>query len=378
MPRSRRQQQQQQPPVARAASSASVSGSRDESLKLQSAALLRTLGYFTQLEVPFDVALYAEGFRRGQATDLDVLAVRFDGDFQETRIISECKSGEQHAMEELLKLSAVVQFFHASRGWLVKTRIADNARQVAKRLSVRPLDHDELAILLRGWELDPAEVLARERAFYGAELSLQRALHAEDASRTLLRYCDSDVWLREFWESIHNLIYLLSKRNESGLNTDQSEHRYLAFRVATLMSICVLRLCGEIAQWKLSNPDRGVELFVFGGAAGRRERERMFDQLRQTVPAEVFRDRSLDPPFLDALKDVVAAMLRNSRSARRVPRCLQHAIQAYFSDDPNLPELPKPADVWDEVTLKLAKDVVEFTLAASGVDARIAAAFLAA
>jgi len=353
---------------------ATVSGDRDEPFKLLAGSLLRRMGYVTRVNVPLDIDVYAERYKRGQATDLDVLAVRFDGDLHEHRIVVECKSGAGRAMEEMLKLTATVRFFDAERGWLIKKQIADNARQSAQRLGVRPLDDAELRLLLAGHDLDADYEGGVERRLLGRELAMLDALEGQDGFARLTKYCASDVWLREHWESVHNLVYLLERRASNGLDLARDDHRFIVFRAATLVHLSLLRLASDIVGWSASKVERGVQLYLYGGPAARRDRERLADQIRQLVDSPDS-DDPLDPPWIGDLVEVVAALIRNSGRAGDSARCLQDAERRYFLDADG--EVPAPADVWDDVTMKLAKDAIRFTCKASGVNTSVAREFLA-
>jgi hypothetical protein len=357
---------------------ATVSGDRDEKLKILAAALMREMGYWTQISVPFDVPLYAQEYKQVQATDLDVVGVLFDGGFAEHRLIAECKSGEDRAMEELLKLAAVVRFFEADRGWLVKTRIHENARHVAGRLRVQPLALGELTILAGAYGLQDDAALGREAAFFKADWRMRQAVLRAGDHKILLAYCDSGVWLREYFESIHNLIYMLEKRGQKGrLDPTSATDRYLVIRAAVALGLCILRLTSEVVGWNASESDRGVELFLFGGPSGRRQREGLLDGIKQIVPADTHEERLLDPPFLGDLKDMVRALIRNARWSQKVLPCLADVTRLFYLETDH-PDRPHLAEMWDEVTIKLSKDVVDFSLRASGLSAAFGAPFLTA
>jgi hypothetical protein len=364
-------------PVKKSTVPARASGDADEGLKILAAALLREMGYFVEIGVPLDVDLYGESYRTHQATDLDVLALRFEGDFAETRVVVECKSGTGGAVEELLKIAAVARLLGAQRSWLAKTQIAENARQISETLGVLPIDDAELDLLLSGHGLRADAILAAEQEILAAERAHRARLSQEDEFKRLIKYCESDYWQREYWRNIHNLASQLARRVENGLDPADPSHRFLVFRVVMLMSISVLQLAARVAAWSAARPERGVTLFLFGGPSARREREVMFDLLRQAVPSEQLKDRSLDPPFTGDLVEVVSALIRNARSAADVPRLLQSAHRLLFvpveADASAASEL---VEQWDPVTVKLAKDVTELALKAAGARSEFAAAFL--
>ncbi len=351
----------------------SVSGDADETLKLLSSFALREMGYVTELAIPLDVDVYSMAYKHDQATDVDVFAYQFAPDFHRDTLVVECKSGEGKAVEELLKLSAVAQLFTASRGWLVKTRIAGNARSLAPTLNVKPFDETEILGLVESSGNDPKLVLDQERLLLRAEFAIREALLDKKETQRLIKYCDADVWRRESWQNFHNLLAILAKTSSS-LSPDNPVDRALVFRSCRLIGMTILELTSAIVAWSSGTIDRGVEIFLYGGPAERRERERMLDEFRTHAP-EKFEQSPLEPPYLGDLKEVVAALIRNAFIVARVPLVLQDAERRLYVAPGVFGD--SLADYWDDRELKLAKDLIEFALKASGVSEEFADSFFA-
>jgi hypothetical protein len=335
------------------------------------------MGYLTQVEVPLEVVEYTRGYRRVPATDLDVLAVRFDSGLLEDRLVVECKSGTHGATAELLRLAGVARFYSATDSWLVKTEISDNARQVARRLDIRPVSSSELEALLAGWGIDPRVVDDVGLKRLEALRRLLAGLGDMNEAQKILRYSIHDVWLREYWESIHNLLFSLGRDASRGFSPSSDEHCYLVFRCMVLLTLCIVRMTAQIVGWKALDCSRGVELFLYGGPTRRRERERLLDKLRQSVPSEYLAGEQLDPAFAEDLKRVIGALIRNPSEVGEVLPCLQNAQNAYYLGTASGLTLASGAPSYSDLTVKLAKDCVEFGLKAAGLEAAFAEAFLA-
>jgi len=64
----------------------------------------RRMGYIAFSEVDLCTYTYRGSYKRKQITDFDVLGVRVDPDLEAFVAVAECKSVEERAMENLLKL----------------------------------------------------------------------------------------------------------------------------------------------------------------------------------------------------------------------------------------------------------------------------------
>lgn len=107
---------------------------------------------------------------------------------------------------------------------------------------------------------------------------------------------------------------------------------------------------------------RAVELFLFGGPRERRQRERLLDELRKAAPRTRALPRDVNPPFTSDLAELVGYLLLSPREASMTPTVLGSLLRAVVLDD--LGAMRQAG--YDEVVLKLAKDVCHFVVASVG------------
>lgn len=333
-------------------------GNKDLGLKLITSRIFRCFGYATWLEVDYFVHTYSATYTRPEVTDLDVVGIAFDGDLTMRSIVAECKSPEAGAAEDLLKLLGALRLFQTSRGYLVKERIADNAREVASKQGVGCLDGEEALHLLNSLEPDATSKLDGERRGYEAWAAVISDLRKDERLSSTLRYLRRDFWTREAWESLHSLIYLCRNMLPPRLSPGNSNHRALILELCRLFNISVLRLCNSVLTSHLGHIEREIEVQAFGGPKSRRERERLYDEIARTLPKKKQMSSPFNPDYLAQLKEVVAYYLMSPIAASKTPMALQQVLfQSYL--DINDMYSAALNTTFSEVTIKLAKDSSE-------------------
>lgn len=330
----------------------------DLDLKLLTSRIFRGLGYVTWVEVDYFAHSYDTRYARPGVTDLDVLGVAYDGDLGLRMIGAECRSPDIGAAEELLKLIGVLKLFGANRGYLVKERIADNAREIAAQHSIGCLDHQEALALLGSLEADVDAKLAAERRGYESWMAVAGTVKEEKSVVAALRYVRKDFWTREHWENVHNLLFLSQHKLIPYLNPSRPEHKAWALEFCRLFNLSLLGLCHSVLSGHLGNLDREIEVQAFGGPRSRRERERLFDEVAMALPKKSQLGNPLKPTYLPRLKEVVGYYLMSPLAASKTPAVLHRALfETYLSTgDMFIGDLPKELP---EVAIKLAKDSSE-------------------
>ncbi|MFA4910040.1 MAG: hypothetical protein WC649_03205 [Desulfobacteria bacterium] len=134
-------------------------------------------------------------------------------------------------------------------------------------------------------------------------------------------------------------------------------------QVATNLALAIIRLTGEVACRNIDDLQDGVLTRILGGPRERRDREALFDTVAKLVP-----DSRLTalPPFLDPLVEMVARFINASSSAARVVACLDHLTRSLLV--PSVNDIyGNPEEVYGTRSLKLARDVLYFLIAQSGI-----------
>lgn len=333
---------------------------KDLNLKLCVSAIFRGLGYTVFQEVDLCTYSYQPKYSRKQITDFDVLGVSIEPDFALHVAVAECKSVEEKAMEHLLKLNGVKEFFHADKAYFVQKKIDINAREIGRDLGIWVLDENNINTLMAGVGVSDKPHVEIEREVYSAKLKAFAGKKSDLAK--LSEYLRYDFWTLPDHRNIINLIRLL-KQASSEFKPENKAHVSLAHQVATNLSLAIIRLTSEIVKHNINDLPDGTLTRMLGGPRDRRDREALFDTIAKLVPDSRL---SAVPPFQDALEEVVARLVNASISAAKIVPCLDHITRYTL--------IPEVYDVFGEAealygsrSLKLARDVIHFIIEQTGV-----------
>ena len=330
-----------------------ASSDQDFEYKMKVSAIFRKMGYTVFQEVDLSTFSYQPKYQRKQVSDFDVLGILVEGDFGIFTAVAECKTIEERAMEMLLKLRGLKEFFKADKAYLVQKRIDVNAREVARDMEIWCLDENNLTSLLRGLEIREDVEVTAEREIYLAKERISKQLKDEhQKAHEYLRY---DFWTLPAYRNIINLIRhfsLLAKKVDATKSSDVVLCHLLAMNLA----VAVARLTLDVMRFDNGDIETGVRNRIHGGARERRDREALFDAISKHTPDLGL---SVEPAFLPALTELVARFINASAAASQVPRCLDQLTRQRIA--PEYSDIAgKVAHVFGDRTLKLARDVFHF------------------
>jgi hypothetical protein len=341
------------------------SDDKDLELSILTRRLFRSMSFATDLKVPMFVPVYSKAFKRSPSSDVDVLGIRFDLDFEHTIAIAEAKSGEVKAVEELLKLGAVGDYLKARKKYLVKSQVHENAREIGRNLGLVCLSESELIQLLNNIGASNVPPTTQELLYHRQQKAWFVSMRKQRVSQPLANYLESEIWVRPYWENINNLPYLLRHflRNNADKHLVYTE--FTIFRTASALSLSILHLCRQVMSSSLSNVGRAVELYIFGGPGARRQRERLRDEIQKVAPSLKGLSIPMEPAFLDDLKEVVAYFILSPHDAIMTPQIFEDAVSVVANAGGKFVSAKWPYD-YSPVAIKLAKDVLQFVLKSCG------------
>jgi hypothetical protein len=336
-----------------------ASSDKDLNLKLKVSALWRRMEYVIFQEVDLCTFSYRPKYTRKQVTDFDVLGVHLEADFSSQIAVAECKSGDEQAMNFLLKLNGLRVFFNAYKAYLVQARIDSNAREVGRQTGVWCLDEANLETLLKGCGVEQAHVQVEQSA-YAKKLALAES--QKKAFPKVVEYLKYDYWTLPDHRNLVNLMRLFSLMAK-GVDPKSQADRVLVKQTAVNLALCISQITGDVLRHDVSDVPTGVLNRVLGGARERRDREALFDTISKLVPREKL---SLTPDFYEPLTELVLRFVNAAREACSVINCLdgfvRHELEPTFDKVWGAPE-----QTHGERTVKLARDVYHFVSRTTGI-----------
>lgn len=337
-----------------------ASTDKDLPLKMMVAAIFRSMGYTAFSEVDLCTYTYKGTYKRKQVTDLDVLGIRIDPDLEAFLAVCECKSGEQRAMENLLKLHGVQDFFKAHKAYFVQQKIDVNAREVGAQMGVTCLDKANITTLMKSLSIGESDVLLEHR-IYDAR-SAMAAEHKTLFPRQL-EYLRYDFWTLPDHRNIINIVRLLGQMSPD-LDARKVSHIVLCHQLTTALALSILRMGSGIIRSNVDDFQDSVLTAILGGARERRDREVLHDTVAKVVPDAHL---PLVPEFFEPLVELVGRYLNVVLYSHRIVACLDEMGRRVVLKDDHKQELPAVTDLFHERTIKLSRDALHFTSKVSGI-----------
>src|SRR5690606_10974394 len=143
---------------------------KDLNLKFMCKALYLKMGFNTHYEIKLRNKSYINSYKSHDISDIDVYGYNFNADLSLITIGSECKSGETNALDEFYKFLGISNFYKLDKAYLLKTKIHQNARQIALDNGFICLTEVELRKMLLGLEIDVDKAIKIENAKYQRQI----------------------------------------------------------------------------------------------------------------------------------------------------------------------------------------------------------------
>jgi hypothetical protein len=351
--------------------SGSTSGhEKDIGLKLKTMRYLWSLGYYVRRNVPL-----AETWDKSEQTDIDVLGVRVDHEFNSDFVVCDCKSGVTDSTKaRLFWLSGVMKYFGTSRGIFVRSqRLGTKYIELAESLGIAVLSEDHLIELEKSYGIDPRKYVGPFNTEHEkADLLLGRV---KTRNKDLYEYVRIKYWEDPPHQQI---LSLLPRAKELSLEKNDKEGS-TSFQLAyilSLLSLSVIRLSHALIAVSPPQREEVARLSVLGGRIGYQERTQLLEGFYDFLVREIetrykqkypisrrqFVENVL-PFFSKYLADLVVRICQTPRAAAALPRMMElFAYDVVLAEEPSrMKELKSlyPA-LSSEAVVRVAKDFWAF------------------
>ncbi|WP_127125075.1 hypothetical protein [Pseudoflavitalea rhizosphaerae] len=341
---------------------------KDLDLKLLTKTLFELMGFSTHFEVKLRSKSYVQTYKTHDISDIDVYGYKFLGDLSLNTVGAECKSGESNALEEAFKFMGIVDYFNIGTGYLMKSKIHQNAREISAKNNFRCFSEAELRKLLLGFSIDIDKNIKIEHAKFRRHQDSMKALKI--ANEKLHDYINLDYWNKENWRNIHNIVHLIH-RKEAQLSLFSKEvsevsikHAY--YYVLELFSFSLLKNISNAMMINYSDVDNSIVISLFGGAESLHERRRIADMVNIATGESL----SLEPEWQSAFVTISSRLALSPFAAAQIPTLIQDIRENCFYDK-KISITSATLKKYPDLTRKFAQDIVQFLVLASGVDTTV-------
>jgi hypothetical protein len=336
-------------------------------LELLTAAYFQAHGFLVRRSVTFTVA---DG--TAEATDIDLLAIRFSVPLAEERLVADCKDRKKsRPFERILWTRGLATFADAQQGVVVTPKAPWQAREFAAKGHIEILGPDEIDQFLhsKGDIYTP---------FGEAEPTLsyqfdQRKKRVQYQDKELFR---EDLRLRQMLvagkplTNLNRVIKVLSESNKFFKRATSPDviwlRRYLYFNAAVVASVMLLRFAAE-SKWTPEKDwsDHARKRLTYGDVTPQKAR-----QLAEMAFNRDFFNGLPTPFYTEEIVDLLASIISQPVAASMIPYIIDFQLFGRLLggilSKPGIPQLVSHDD-----TLKLARRLLSVLSYAADVPASI-------
>jgi hypothetical protein len=345
-------------------------------LEYRVARLLFHMGYFTRTRLPLKSFFYPEHI---DITDIDVYAIKFDNDFNEHKILVDCKSGTSSKQKEskpsnrVLWLSGLIKFLNASRGYFIKPQITDKFKDFALKNGITPLDYARLE------ELETQFNLIDWRGSYSIE-NFEREINSYNNIKKRRGDMNQLYWFlkMDFWTLPSNIqIKQIVERFQDlsiKCSFEESYEIWLLGESIILFSIALLRFSQDLFPLTEQQRNNWINIKMIEGLGTIEQQEKLLFLSRQYAASiiEQYTGKKIDikedevkippPEYTSNLIDLFSRILDEPEISIYIPRFLDFFIYEYIISKKNVnkDELISLFPVDLDLLAKLSKNIIKF------------------
>lgn len=336
---------------------------KDLNLKFMCKSLFNKMGYNTHYEIKLRNKSYINSFKNHDISDIDVFGYFFNADLSLFKIGAECKSGETNALDEFYKFLGISNFYELNRGYLIKTKIHQNARQIALQSNFTCLTESEIRKMLLGFEVDVDKAIQIENAKYQKQVKYFEIYKKKNEK--LMDYLVLDYWNKENWRNIHNLVHILKQPggNPEIFKEVSLLDKYVLYYAAELFSYAILKNTSEAIVLNYADFEAAFINCLYGGAEALNEKRRIQDAV-SIATREILK---LEPDWQADLVTVCSRMSQYTFASSLVPRLIQEVYEGSFYND-KVKIDTKVLKKYPDLTRKFAQDILQFLQKSCGLD----------
>jgi hypothetical protein len=338
---------------------------KDLDLKLMCKILFKEMGYSTHYELKLRTKSYIDTIKTHDISDIDVFGCRFFQDLTYHCVGSECKSGESNALDELYKFIGVVEYYGIDKGYFIKTKIHQNARQVSLKQRLSCFTEAELRKLLIGFSYDVEKQIKIESAIYH---KLNQSIKSQEKIyERLVNYICYDYWNKENWRNIHNIIHLLSKSVQKKLFKENDlNEKVFFYYIAELFSISVLKNLYMATFESFSDIESSIRNQLYGGGESLSEKQKIYDIMNQATNQNI----SFSPTWELDFINMSFRFSNHTSSSSQIAQFFQEMREeSFYSKKVQIKQ--KSIKKFDDYTRKFAHDVLHFLIKHTTIDIEV-------
>ncbi|CEO35527.1 Uncharacterised protein [[Clostridium] sordellii] len=212
--------------------------------------LLFFMGYIPKLGIKIKVD---DESKSDDITDLDVLGISINRDFQIISTWVDCKSGRAKTLERIVWLTGMKEIYKTSNVWFVKSRVKENIKSFARKNEIVVIDDLFLDKMESAYGIDKDDFRGcwNPMNFIGMLKELSTLdIPKNEPYKKVSNFIEYDYWVTSKYKKIKKCITAfnyISQVNYSTLGENKEKvARWAVYELMTMFSMALMEICGEL------------------------------------------------------------------------------------------------------------------------------------
>lgn len=312
---------------------------------------------------------------KSQYTDIDVLAVKLDEDFNANYVVCDCKSGITNGTRErLFWLSGVMKYFGANSGFFIRTQMMPRKYvELAEALGIIAIPAGQITELEESYSINSQKYVGPFCREHGKADAILGSL--KQYNREILEYIRTDYW----GDPPHLQTFSLMSKCRDLLRIQNIDEEYRTFQIAyilSMLSLSLVRFARQVLFMPPSEREEVISLGLLGGRTGYLEKKELMRNFYNFMTTEIekrYRSKypvsqqafieNLVPRYTRYLVDLVLRLCQEPRVALTLPRMIDLLAFESVLKDGNVSGKDVTGmveGVSSEDAIRIAKDFLAF------------------
>lgn len=309
--------------------------------------LLFFMGYIPKVGVKIKVD---DESKSDDITDLDVLGMSINRDFQIISTWVDCKSGRAKTLERIVWLTGMKEIYKTSNIWFVKSRVKENIKSFARKNEIVVIDDLFLDKMESAYGIDKDDFRGcwNPTNFIGMLKNLSTLdIPKNEPYKKVSNFIEYDYWVTSKYKKVKKCITAfnyISQVNYSTLGENKEKVvRWATYELMTMFSMALMEICGELIYCNDSERKRVLFNNLRSSDISLKQRqyiiEASYSLAEQLIRSNTSMDFKLNrrdynemddlPKYSEALLELINRIIDHPNHYYDVCRCMDYILFEY-------------------------------------------------
>ncbi|GAA0102304.1 hypothetical protein UT300012_30190 [Paraclostridium bifermentans] len=309
--------------------------------------LLFFMGYIPKVGVKIKVD---DESKSDDITDLDVLGMSINRDFQIISTWVDCKSGRAKTLERIVWLTGMKEIYKTSNIWFVKSRVKENIKSFARKNEIVVIDDLFLDKMESAYGIDKDDFRGcwNPTNFIGMLKNLSTLdIPKNEPYKKVSNFIEYDYWVTSKYKKVKKCITAfnyISQVNYSTLGENKEQVvRWATYELMTMFSMALMEICGELIYCNDSERKRVLFNNLRSSDISLKQRqyiiEASYSLAEQLIRSNTSMDFKLNrrdynemddlPKYSEALLELINRIIDHPNHYYDVCRCMDYILFEY-------------------------------------------------